>query len=473
MKKRFGLISLLLGLVLLLCGCGVGAKKPLFRATDDLYTLPKLPEEYRNLQAKIEEVTTGMGAEYSAPLRGTNTQPVQLQDLDGDGVLEAIAFFKVSKAGDTEKPLRIYIFRQTEDGYEVGAVLEGGGAAINSITYENLNDSPAKELVVSWQASVNVYTLAVYSIEGSELVELMSSGYTSYEIMDIDMDNKKEILILYLDTVEGSKSRLDCWDSSENSLVLSASAPMSLGVTGLDTDPVRRGYLKGETPIPALFVTSIYGDGIITDIFAWKSDTLKNITLRSTNNKTADDPGDMGVSYGTYRVKDSAKPTDINDDSFLELPIAINQPLAAGELKAGELAPVQTPTFDAWYQFDLDGNAWLVYTTYHNFDDGWYFILPQSWEGVTTVAQNSVVGEKGSMFGHWQDESSKPFFTIYKLTGPNRHTRARLGQRFTLASDGATIYCAEFVPGSWSSGLDEAGAKDQFKMIKPDWTAGG
>ncbi|MEG2119462.1 MAG: hypothetical protein RRY53_03840 [Pseudoflavonifractor sp.] len=464
MRKRWLLLCVVVGLTVLLGGCGGdGGKKPLFRATDDLYTLPKLPEEYRNLQAKIEEVTTGMGAEYAAPLRGTNTQPVQLQDLDGDGVLEAIAFFKVSKAGEGEKPLRIYIFRQTGAGYEVGAVLEGKGAAINSISYENLNNSPDKELVVSWQTSVNVYNLAVYSIVENEVVELMSSGYTSYKIMDIDMDNQKEILILYLDTVEGSKSRLDCWDSNADSLVLTASAPMSLGVTGPDTDLA--GYLKGDTPIPALFVTSYYGEGVITDIFAWKDGTLKNVTLRSETKGNTAPGGDTGVSYGTYRVKDSAKPTDINDDSFLELPMSVNQPTD------GTVA-VDVPVFDAWYQFDLEGNAWLVYTTYHNFDDGWYFVLPEHWEGVTTVEQTSVVGEKGIAFGHWQGNESRPFFTIYKLTGPNRHMRARMGKRFILTSDGATIYCAEFTPGGWNCGLDEIGVREQFRMIKPDWMSG-
>ena len=108
-----------------------------FRTVDELFTLPKLPEEYQNLQEKIEEVTTGTGAEYAAPIMGANNQPVQLQDLDGDGVMEALAFFRVSTAND-DKPLKIYIFRLTDGGYELGTVIEGEGSAINSISYEDL-----------------------------------------------------------------------------------------------------------------------------------------------------------------------------------------------------------------------------------------------------------------------------------------------------------------------------------------------
>ena len=49
------------------------------------------------------------GGEYAAPLTGEMIQSVQLQDLDGDGRQEAIAFFRMSSE---EKPLKIYIFRQ-------------------------------------------------------------------------------------------------------------------------------------------------------------------------------------------------------------------------------------------------------------------------------------------------------------------------------------------------------------------------
>ena len=80
MKKKCALLLLAAVLLGLLSGC--------FRSVDELYSLPKLPEEYQNLQAKIEEIT-GAGAEYSAPQRGENNQPVQLKDQDGGGGMVA------------------------------------------------------------------------------------------------------------------------------------------------------------------------------------------------------------------------------------------------------------------------------------------------------------------------------------------------------------------------------------------------
>ena len=95
---------LLLGTVLLstlfLSGCG---KLKLNVELQDLYSLPTLPAQYTELNARLKTILES-GAEYAAPTSGTNIQPVQLTDLDGDGREEAVAFFR--KPSD-EKPLKI------------------------------------------------------------------------------------------------------------------------------------------------------------------------------------------------------------------------------------------------------------------------------------------------------------------------------------------------------------------------------
>ena len=75
----------LAALLLLLSGCA-------FSSPEELYAVPRASEDYQNLQDQIDQVRSA-GAEYAGPLQGTNTQPVQLMDLDGDGVQEAVAFF--------------------------------------------------------------------------------------------------------------------------------------------------------------------------------------------------------------------------------------------------------------------------------------------------------------------------------------------------------------------------------------------
>ena len=73
------------GLLMFLTGC-------FSQSVEEFYAPPKAPDDYLKLDNEINKVLT-QGGEYAAPLSGELTQKVQLQDLDGDGVQEAIAFF--------------------------------------------------------------------------------------------------------------------------------------------------------------------------------------------------------------------------------------------------------------------------------------------------------------------------------------------------------------------------------------------
>ena len=97
-RKQLGLALLSAALTLLLTGCFV-------KTVDELYTLPRHSDEYDRLELAIEKVLTSQNASYAAPVSGVNQQSVQLADLDGDGMDEAIAFLKA--AGEDRKSTRL------------------------------------------------------------------------------------------------------------------------------------------------------------------------------------------------------------------------------------------------------------------------------------------------------------------------------------------------------------------------------
>lgn len=234
------------GLLMLLTGC-------FSQSVDDLYAPPRAPDDYLKLDNKINEVLNA-GGEYAAPLTGELTQKVQLQDLNGDGVQEAIAFFRVSSS---ERPLKIYIYRQTGDDYEVAAIIEGEGSAINYVSYVNLDDSPSKEIIVSWQMmSDQNHSLAAYSIHNGQVLELMRTNYTNFQICDMDQDGQDEIVVIQTGATEES-NRVELYNYQNGILGLDSSAPLSRNVTGLPEGGVKTGYLQDN--IPAVFVSSAYG----------------------------------------------------------------------------------------------------------------------------------------------------------------------------------------------------------------------
>ena len=159
MKRRILQIFVLLLTALLFTGC-----TPLTVA--EMYAIPKRSEEYAHLQSAIDMAMAGLS--YSAPISGENQQTVQMADLDGDGVEEYLVFAK----GNTEKPLQILIFSQTEEGKcQIMTVIESNGSAFEQVEYVEIDHTPGCEIVVGRQVSDQLMgNVSIYSFKnGSRL----------------------------------------------------------------------------------------------------------------------------------------------------------------------------------------------------------------------------------------------------------------------------------------------------------------
>lgn len=110
---------------------------------------------------------------------------------------------------------------------------------------------------------------------------------------------------------------------------------------------------------------------------------------------------------------------DINNDGILELPDPYALPDSGSTSIAVNFWAIR------WRQYDINGNSHPVFTTYYNDQDGWYFILPEAWDGKITLSRNDVAGggERAVIFSYWEGDASvdpAPFLIIYTLRGDNR-----------------------------------------------------
>lgn len=450
MNKRFLQLILCLGMIMALSGC-------LFKSAEELYALPELPEDYQQLQIKLDEVMDELEAEYAAPLSGSNTATVQLQDMDGDGFSEStVAFFRVNSA---EAPLRIMIFRQRTDGvYEVRQTMEGDGTAIDSISYVDMDGDGMKDILVSWQISASVHTLTAYKLTMNEAVELVHTAYSkSFTVLDLDRDNQQELLVVQMDDTQENEDRVEYYDLDNGQMVLAATAPISKGADAVITNGVRTGYLRDN--IPALYLGVSCGDIVLTDIYAVRDGVFTNITLNP----------ETGMSSETIRYYTDVAAQDINKDGILELPKPVQMP------------EYQTQNSSAawliyWRQFDIDGNAYTIQINYHDLVNGWYLNIPENWAGRITVRRDdtrSAWGERAVVFSLWDgdpEEAPQDFLKIYRLTGSNRTTRARIGNRFMLRERDTVIYAAEFLEIEWNCGMNQDNLVDYFTIIQKEWS---
>lgn len=435
MKKSKRLIVLLVLLVvsILLCGCE-------FRSNvEDLFALPKMPEEFTGLNQLLDEMRA-QGYEYAAPTAGENLQSVQMVDIDGDRELEVVAFFRHA---DDEKPMKIFVYKLVGDSYEQLCSVESSGSSIDRVAYEDLNGDSKLELVVGWKVTTDVQTLAVYNI-GREALSLMSGTYNRYAIEDINEDGLPELFVLRGDSNGTPTMEVYMWQT--NILAVAQHCSLSSSMVELSRGNIVTGTTAERNS--AVFVTGVTEKNMaVTDVLTWERDLLGG---GSVVNVAVDESTGHSSLVQPYR---QLRPLDINNDGITEIP-------------APEVSASQGDTLAYWYQYSAMGHMYAVAKTYHAQSNGWYFVLPQNWwDRVTATTQETVPGENQVVL----TVDGWPTVAIYTLTGENREARAAMGERFLIRRQTGVVYAGELLDGADVYGMDIAMLRSNFYMMENEW----
>ena len=446
--KKWAALLLMMSLSLILAGC---AMPKLTLDPEELYALPELPARYTTLNQQLNAIQES-GAEYAAPVSGSNIQPVQMVDLDGDGREEALAFFRQS---DGEKPLKIYVFTDNGNSYTQTAVIEGSGLAVYSIAYSEMNGDGRMEIIVGWRVSMDLQALAVYALEPGGARELARSNYVKYAVADLNGDGMQELTVFRAN--QDGVGAADCYLWKNGALTLSSTIRVSMTMAELSQQgKVTVGTLRsGE---PALFVTGVAeGMRAMTDVLLLRGGELNNAVLSPTT----------GVSGESSRFR-ALYPADINGDGVTEVPRTVA--LYGEELEGDTAQRVD------WISFDAAGAAIRVLSTYHAIEDGWYLQLPDGWADTICVGRSSSADEASVTFymGDSRDQSYTPVLRITTLSGSNRERLAVRTGRFILGRNDGVIYAGELLKGNegWADGVTEDEVRNAFSLIAPEWSAG-
>ncbi len=448
--KKWMAALLALGMVLALAGCTM---PKLTLDPEELYALPELPERYTALNKQLSAIQES-GAEYAAPVSGSNIQPVQMVDLDGDGREEALAFFRQS---DGEKPLKIYVFTDNGDSYAQTAVIEGSGLAVYSIAYSDMNGDGRMEIIVGWRVSMELQALAVYALEPDGARELMRTNYVKYAVADLNSDGTQEMTVFRAD--QDGVGAADCYVWKNGTLALGSTIRVSMTMAELSQQgKVTVGTLRsGE---PALFVTGVADSArAITDVLLLRNSELSNSVLSLTT----------GVSRESSRFR-SLYPMDINGDGITEIPRTV--PLSPGEQETDVSQRVDRISYDA------AGTASRVLSTYHAMEDGWYLQLPEGWAESILVGRSASTDETSVTFymesDAEDDQGYAALLRITALSGSNRERLAVRTGRFILGRNDGVIYVGELLKGNeeWDHSVTEDEVRNAFSLIAKEWSAG-
>lgn len=439
MKRAYLGICLLIFMALLLCGCQM-------RTVDQMYSLPKRSEADGNLQQVIDQAMVGL--EYCAPRAGENQQAVQMADLDGDGVSEYLLFAK----GSDERPLRILIFKHSNNTFRHVDTIESNGTAFEQVEYVQMDSANGYELVVGRLVDAQVLgSVSVYSVVDQEVQTLLSANYSKFLTADLNSDGHSELFVLRPGQTETDPGIAEVYGMEQGVMERSNEVNMSEPVSQLKRIIV--GKLHGEQT--AVFTASAVGDtALITDVYTLNQGLLTNVSISN----------ESGTSTQTMRNY-YVYADDIDNDGVVELPQLL-------QMRMQEEGRLATDRYEIirWYAMTATGEEVDKLFTFHNFVGGWYLHLQDRWASRLTVQRNGT--DYGFYIWDSKGQTAEQVLTIHTLTGQNRDTQATQDGRFLLYKTDAVVYAATLYEGAANYDITQESMIRGFQLIKQDWKTG-
>jgi len=435
-RKKF--ICLLLMAALMLTGC--------MRTVDQMYEIPKRSEDFKELQSAIDAAVQGHS--YSAPLSGENQQAVQMADLNGDGVQEFLLFAKC----DSERPLRIMVFRQAQQSYIHAQTIESNGSSFDLVEYVQMDDKPGLELVVGSQLADQVLrSVSVYTFDDELVPQLqVSANYTKFLSVDLDADGLTELFVFHPGQTDTDNGVAALYGMEDGAMERSNEVGISQPADKLKRILVGKLY-NGQSAVYA--ASTVDETAIVTDVVAWISDSLTNVSFLN----------ESGTSVHTMRNY-YVYADDIDSDGVVELPDLITMVALEPTLSTDRHDLIR------WYAMTDTGAEVDKSFTYHNFVGGWYLELDSRWASRLTVRSQ---GNYYELF-LWNEDFSdaEKLFSVFVFSGQNRDEQAKSEQRFILHSTDTVTYAASLEAAAAEYGITQSRITQAFHLIQQDWKTG-
>ena len=438
MKKRIGILCLLMLTVSPLTGCTM-------RTVDEMYRLPQRSETDNHLQSAIDNAMTELN--YAAPIAGENQQTVQMADLNGDGEVEYIVFAR----DPNNKALRILIFERVDENIQLISVIESHGSAFEQVEYVDMDLKPGLEMVVGRQVSDQVRrSLSVYTFSGSTPEQLLTANYLKFLTCDLNGNHKAELMVIQPGETDADRGVVTLYSCGEGGLERSREVLLSAAA-----DSVRRIMTSRlESGESAVYVASSLDEStVITDILTIREEVFTNISLSR----------ESGTSVQTLRNY-YVYADDIDSDGVLELPNLITMQPIRNSTSAEQQYLIR------WYAMDISGAGHTKRHTFHNYVGGWYLELEDGW-----AERISVVQAGGTFWFYVWDvyfEKAELAFSVHVLSGTNREEESELDNRFVLHRTDSVIYAARLESGAANYQITQEDLTPCFHLIHQAWKTG-
>ena len=349
--RKNSAIMLILSILCGLCGCDI------FTAETEQMLAP--PAIVGDMKPISDALSASVKGEYKLvyPVNGSHRSPVVLNDIDGDNVFEAFAFY-LQNDGEMDC---IHLNVISKRGKKWVSVFDQKvqAGSVDSVDFSDLNADGVLEIIVGWSVyASSEKQLAVYSLSQGVLSQRFIHEYAGFVSCDLDGDQQNELFIHRFDAVSKRNEAYLYKFEEEGVLELSRCNLDKNARTAML--PVLSCLSNGK---PAIYINETKDAGVITEVIFYNNNALQNPLLE-------------GESFENIKTLCAAAvpAVDIDGDSIIEIPVS--QIMAASEGVAG----AEKVYYTNWCTYD-GVTLKIKKTTLLNTAEGYYLEVPQKWVG--------------------------------------------------------------------------------------------
>ncbi|MFI2855798.1 hypothetical protein ACH6EH_01510 [Paenibacillus sp. JSM ZJ436] len=183
-----------------------------------LMTTPDLPADKATLMGAVSSALSAKGSEKGdiiRPRRDPDPSSIRIEDLNGDGVMEAVVFYKTP---NQEVQIHGMIMQEQGSSWVKKLDFDGEGTVLESFELIDITNDGKLDIVAGFSRGQEELQngLAVYSFTGDSLRKILTIPFTQVEITDLNGDRVDELTVVSLQRYELSFIATYQYDSSED-----------------------------------------------------------------------------------------------------------------------------------------------------------------------------------------------------------------------------------------------------------------
>ena len=354
---------------LLMSGCSVGIDVEALlrppRPTGEQQKIQEALEEYifSDQNKQSPEVLGGYILKY--PKSGNHRSAFVMQDLNGDGVDEAIVFYSISK---DKGNVRLNLLRKNGGKWETVSDIEGASADIDRVEFGDLNGDGMHEIVTGWNIdNVSNRLLVLFAFKNGGLEEWHRELYSEYAIHSLTNSGWDDLLILLSNKAENVTTAKLLHSKGANTGLSEAGQVNLDGYIQQFSSPVVSTLAEG---IKGVFVDGARASGgMVTELIYWDGERLWAPFYDRQKNRN-----DLTFREGNLPSM------DINGDGVIEWPVV----KSVIGYKSSETDKIW---FTKWYNWDIKAKKVKeAFSCIMNMSDGYYFEIDDDWDGLFTLS---------------------------------------------------------------------------------------